>query len=401
MTSKLLLLLLHVFACLDATLAETKILQAVLRGTKGNENVFGLVSVTEDLESGDVTVEAMVDGLADGEHGFHIHTYGDIVGADDGTAAAGHYNPAGVDHAGPDDATRHVGDLGNIESSSGVATYSRTFASTDVSRPTVVGDLGSSIIGRSFVIHADPDDLVSQPTGAAGPRVAVGVIGIGNQDIYNEDSAADTALATEVVEHVESGDFEAPEALVCKIVGDGIDGFGAVTLDANGVAEFRASVTGLTPGPHGYHIHWYGEEYEFSTSNSTAERDLGRAGGHYNPAGVMHGLPDGTAPRHYGDGGNIIADDDGMGNLVVSLPDVTELTTLVGRTCLVHAGEDDGSDPAGNAGPRIAAGQLGYANPDTDISVSVDDSTSGGLVMAPATTLAFSALAPMLLFVYM
>ena len=42
----------------------------------------------------------------------------------------------------------------------------------------------------------------------------------------------------------------------------------------------------------------------------------------------------------------------------------------MGCTCLIHAGEDDGSQPAGNAGARIAAGQLGYANPTTDISVS-------------------------------
>ena len=346
-----------------------RILRAVLRGTEGNEQVFGLVAVTESSDDGSVTIEASVDGLPDGDHGFHVHVYGDAVGSDDGTSAGGHYNPSNVSHAGPDNSTRHVGDLGNLSSMNGTALYTVVFEADDPARPTVFTDLANSIIGRSFIVHADPDDLVSQPTGNAGSRMAIGVIGIGNELLYDGD-------AVEVTEQIDSSDFEVPDALVCKIVGDNVTGFGAVVL-VDGVAEFRASLSGLTPGAHGYHIHWYGEEYEFTTTNvSLVERDLGRTGGHYNPTGVEHGLPNSTMPRHYGDGGNLVADEDGNGKLVVSLPDVTDLRYLVGRSCVVHADADDGTDPAGNAGARIAGGQLGYANPDTDLSVDAGD-TSG------------------------
>jgi len=83
-----------------------------------------------------------------------------------------------VDHAGPDDASRHVGDLGNvIADSNGVAKIDITDKVI-----SLTGEL--SIIGRTMVVHADPDDLgrgghdLSKTTGNAGARVACGVIGL-------------------------------------------------------------------------------------------------------------------------------------------------------------------------------------------------------------------------------
>lgn len=145
-----------------------------LLGTAGNEGVTGMIKFTRTDEG--VLIEATVEGLAPGKHGFHVHQWGD-VGCDDGKCTGGHFNPAGVDHGGPDDAVRHVGDLGNLEAGEdGVATYSRldTLVSLDPTSP-------NCIIGRGIIIHADADDLVSQPTGAAGARVAAGVIGIGEK----------------------------------------------------------------------------------------------------------------------------------------------------------------------------------------------------------------------------
>lgn len=339
-----------------------RILRSVIRGTVNAPDVFGLAAVTEE-NNGNVKIEASVNGLTDGCHGFHVHLYGDEVGADDGTAAAGHWNPNGVDHSGPDDAIRHVGDLGNICSTGGKASYSKTFASDDPSRPAIISNFVNSIIGRSLVIHVNEDDLESQPTGNAGPRAAIGIIGIGNQDLYYEETDIDTV---EVTEHITADDFEVPTTLVCKIRGDGIIGFGAVMLVGNEI-EYRASVYGLTPGKHGYHIHWYGEEYLYTTDPDPALRNLTRAGGHYNPTGATHGLPDDPS-REYGDGGNIIVDETGYGFTQVKLPAaIPDLRSLVGRTCLIHRDEDNGEEPAGQAGPRIAAGQLGYANPDTSI----------------------------------
>ena len=140
----------------------------VLHPTEGNE-VTGTVTFTK---SGDgVKIVANVKGLTPGKHGFHIHQYGDCS-APDGTSAGGHFNPEGVDHGGPDANVRHVGDLGNLEAGDdGTANLEYT---DNMVRLT--GEHG--IIGRGIIVHAGEDDLTSQPTGAAGARVACGVIGI-------------------------------------------------------------------------------------------------------------------------------------------------------------------------------------------------------------------------------
>ena len=136
---------------------------AVLSPTEGND-LQGTVTFIQTPEG--VRVQANLTGLTAGtEHGFHVHQYGDCS-ASDGTSAGGHFNPHGADHAGPDAASRHVGDLGNSE-----ATYDRV--------DTQLAFEGeSSIIGRAVVVHGGTDDLSSQPSGAAGPRIACGVIGI-------------------------------------------------------------------------------------------------------------------------------------------------------------------------------------------------------------------------------
>jgi len=141
---------------------------AVLKATDGN-NVTGTIKFVE--APGGVQIEAHVNGLTPGKHGFHIHEFGDISSGD-GKSTGGHFNPAGVDHAGPDSAKRHVGDLGNLEAdSNGQAMYSKLDKVIKLS-----GE--NSIIGHGITIHAGEDDLTSQPTGAAGARLAVAVIGL-------------------------------------------------------------------------------------------------------------------------------------------------------------------------------------------------------------------------------
>lgn len=135
----------------------------------GGSGVTGTVTFTQTDEG--ILIEAHVMGLSPGKHGFHIHEFGD-VSADDGTSTGGHFNPDGVDHAGPDSESRHVGDLGNLEANDGGhAMYNRV--DTHIQLHGV-----KAILSRGIVIHAGEDDLTSQPTGAAGARVAVGVIGI-------------------------------------------------------------------------------------------------------------------------------------------------------------------------------------------------------------------------------
>jgi Cu-Zn family superoxide dismutase len=119
-------------------------------------------------EKGFTQVSGEVSGLKPGKHGFHIHMFGDLRAAD-GMSAGGHYNPHGVPHGGPDAKVHHEGDLGNIEAGpNGVAKVDVPVAGVDL----------HYLIGRSLVVHGDVDDLKSQPAGNAGPRIAVGVIGL-------------------------------------------------------------------------------------------------------------------------------------------------------------------------------------------------------------------------------
>lgn len=142
---------------------------AVLHPTEGNET-SGIVTFTR--EGDQVRVSATIEGLSpESRHGFHIHQYGDCT-ASDGTSAGGHFNPAQHPHAGPNADQRHVGDLGNLESNAnGIAELSHVDSVIDL-------DGAHSILGRGVIVHAGEDDMESQPTGAAGSRLACGVIGV-------------------------------------------------------------------------------------------------------------------------------------------------------------------------------------------------------------------------------
>jgi len=144
---------------------------AVLGPTTGS-NVRGIVTFTQI--QGGVRVVADVEGLTPGEHGFHIHDYGDCS-APDATSAGGHFNPDGHLHAGPGATQRHEGDLGNITASAnGKAHY-------DFVDSQLAFDGPHSIIGRSVIVHEKADDFKTQPTGNAGARVACGVIGVAKE----------------------------------------------------------------------------------------------------------------------------------------------------------------------------------------------------------------------------
>lgn len=113
----------------------------------------------------------------------------------------------------------------------------------------------------------------------------------------------------------------------------------------------EATVTGLTPGLHGFHIH---EKGDCSAPDATS------AGGHFNPAGQPHGAPTDFL-RHAGDFGNITANDKGEAKFSALEPKLTfdGPSSIVGRGVIVHEKPDDlKSQPAGNAGPRIACGVI-------------------------------------------
>jgi Cu-Zn family superoxide dismutase len=141
---------------------------AVLHPTAGNK-VGGTVTFTEVADG--VQMHAEITGLAPGNHGFHVHEFGDCS-APDASSAGAHFNPTNKPHAGPDATERHVGDMGNVEANaSGKATLEY------VDHQISLTNDEQSAIGRSVVVHVKADDLKSQPAGDSGARVACGVIG--------------------------------------------------------------------------------------------------------------------------------------------------------------------------------------------------------------------------------
>lgn len=128
-------------------------------------------TVTFFPQNGALRVVADIEGLEPGMHGFHIHETGDCS-APDASSAGGHFNPDNAPHGAPENppAQRHLGDLGNLEADAdGKAHYERVDPVISLAGP-------NSIAGKAVIVHAQPDDLSSQPTGNAGPRLACGVV---------------------------------------------------------------------------------------------------------------------------------------------------------------------------------------------------------------------------------
>jgi Cu-Zn family superoxide dismutase len=133
----------------------------------GSGPISGTVFFTQ--ETGEILVEADIKGLKPGSHGIHIHEHGDCGGVE-GKAAGGHFNPTKGMHGMAGMVGGHEGDLGNI-----VADANGEGRLT--LRDKVLELSGAnSILGRSIIVHADADDLVSQPAGNSGARIACGVI---------------------------------------------------------------------------------------------------------------------------------------------------------------------------------------------------------------------------------
>ena len=131
---------------------------------------------------------------------------------------------------------------------------------------------------------------------------------------------------------------------------------GTVRFTQDGSAvKVVADIEGLNPGQkHAFHIHQYGD---------CSAPAGGSAGGHYNPEGHPHGLPT-AEKRHAGDLGNLEADDKGKVHYEITVKNVTiagAKNPIIGRGVIVHMNVDDGSQPVGNAGGRIACGVIGVA----------------------------------------
>jgi Cu-Zn family superoxide dismutase len=140
--------------------------RASLAPTAGNQ---ASGNVTFETRGERLRVMAKLAGLSPGAHGFHIHEKGDCS-APDATSAGAHFNPAGKPHGDPASMEHHGGDMPIVTAdASGNATLDAT-----IDTVTIGG--ANDIVGRAVVVHKDPDDYKTQPTGNSGARVACGVI---------------------------------------------------------------------------------------------------------------------------------------------------------------------------------------------------------------------------------
>ncbi|KAM7502186.1 hypothetical protein LguiB_001090 [Lonicera macranthoides] len=136
-----------------------------------------------------------------------------------------------------------------------------------------------------------------------------------------------------------------------------VEGIVTLTQEDDGPTTVKVRITGLTPGPHGFHLHEYGD-----TTNGCMS-----TGAHFNPKGLTHGAPEDEV-RHAGDLGNIIANAEGVAEATIvdtQIP-LTGPNAVIGRALVVHELEDDlgkgGHElslTTGNAGGRLACGVVG------------------------------------------
>jgi Cu-Zn family superoxide dismutase len=141
---------------------------AQLEPTKGNA---ASGTVTFEQRGARVLITAEVRGLSpNGEHGFHVHEKGDCSSGD-GMSAGGHFNPKGAPHGHPEKGPHHAGDMTMLKAdASGAAKL--VWEATELT----VADGPASVVGRGVIVHKDPDDYKTQPTGNAGARLACGVV---------------------------------------------------------------------------------------------------------------------------------------------------------------------------------------------------------------------------------
>lgn len=140
---------------------------ATLAPTSGS-TASGTVQLTQ-MADGSVTVKVDLAGVPPGIHGFHIHEKGDC--GDNGNAAGGHYNPSGTAHGAPAADPHHAGDFGNVTANAAGEVH------TSFTTRSVTVEAGPmTAVGHAVILHANPDDLTTQPTGNAGGRIACGVV---------------------------------------------------------------------------------------------------------------------------------------------------------------------------------------------------------------------------------
>lgn len=164
--------------------------QAVLMPTQGN-TAGGELSLA--AEGTGLRLTGRLTGLSAGAtHAFHVHEKGDC--SDPAAESAGpHFNPDAQPHGNRDSGPHHAGDMQNlVADATGAANVDVLLADLEL------GTNGPrDVLGRALIVHAQPDDYTTQPSGNAGARIACGVIGrTADAGMPATGSTPDTAPAT-------------------------------------------------------------------------------------------------------------------------------------------------------------------------------------------------------------
>ena len=156
---------------LPAMAQENGTAMATFTDTAGTE--VGSVTLTQGDDG--VTISGMLEGMEPGEHGFHFHETGNCDGADKFESAGKHFNPTDHKHGMENPDGPHAGDLPNVTAAAdGTVAVNLTTDTISLIEgdPAYVFDAD----GTALVIHAGPDDNVTDPAGNSGDRVACAVI---------------------------------------------------------------------------------------------------------------------------------------------------------------------------------------------------------------------------------
>ena len=184
-------------------------------------------------------------------------------------------------------------------------------------------------------------------TGALG----VGLLTACTTNADAQDKKAGGAAADKTADKAAAANTATANVVGAGDMKDKIKGTLTFAEAGDGV-KVTGEITGLTPGPHGFHVHEKGD---------LSDPKLVSAGPHFNPDKAKHGGPD-SHERHAGDLGNITADDKGVAKVEMTIKGISvagEKNGIVGRSIIVHAKADDlKTDPSGNSGDRIAGGVI-------------------------------------------
>ncbi|MEX2566845.1 MAG: superoxide dismutase family protein [Cyclobacteriaceae bacterium] len=145
---------------------------ATLSGASGS-NATGTATFSQ-LENGKVRFVLEVENLTAGKHAIHLHENGDCSAAD-ATSAGGHWNPTENEHGKRGENGYHAGDIDNMT----VGEDGMGNLEMEIEGWSIGDGQDSDILNKAVIIHAEADDFTSQPSGAAGARVACGVIEAG------------------------------------------------------------------------------------------------------------------------------------------------------------------------------------------------------------------------------